>query len=324
MASSIVKEMIEAGIHFGHRTAGWNPKMKPYIFGKRNGIHIIDVRQTIKGILLGKKFITRTVASGKDILFVGTKRQARPTILAVCEEHDQPYVTERWLGGTLTNFRTIRERLSRLIELEQLMESEEWQQYSKKMASMLTRERKKITRNLGGIRNMNKLPGAVVVIDVQREQNALREATILGIPTICLIDTDSNPDLADIPVPGNDDAMRSIELVLQQFGQAVKAGKSAITQQREGIDKPSDGSTPQRRSRRAQFSADGSVSNDAATRFTDATLDTPAPEVQSTPEPEVTPATPAPEPTPETSTPEAQAPADAQPENNISTETTDT
>ncbi len=255
---SLVKQMIEAGIHFGHRSAGWCPKMEPYIYGKRNGIHIVDVRQTIKGLLLARKFVTRTVASGKDVLFVGTKRQARPAIESICDEVGMPYVTERWLGGTLTNFRTIRSRLKRLEELEQLMASEDWANYSKKMASQLTRERRKIHRNLSGIRNMDRLPGAMVVIDVRREVNALREAQKLGVPTVCLIDTDSDPELADIPIPGNDDAMRAIELVVQQLGEAIKEGKSAqAQQQRASSDGPAEqtGEQPRRRSARAMYSA---------------------------------------------------------------------
>ncbi|MHB1156650.1 MAG: 30S ribosomal protein S2 [Phycisphaerales bacterium] len=228
--SSLVKNLIEAGIHYGHRTAGWNPKMGPYIHGKKNGIHIIDVRQTIKGLLLAKKFITRTVAEGKDVLFIGTKRQARPSIETMCVEAGMPYVIERWLGGTLTNFRTIRARLKRLEELEALMDSPDWVNYSKKMASQLTRERKKIQRNLGGIKTLDRLPGALVIIDVRREVNAVKEAKTLGIPTVCLLDTDGDPDMADIPIPGNDDAMRAIELVVKELTEAAKEGKTTRAQ----------------------------------------------------------------------------------------------
>ncbi len=256
--AKFVQEMIEAGIHYGHRTAGWNPKMQSYIYGKRNGIHILDVRQTVKGLLLAKKFITRTVAEGKDVLFVGTKRQARPCIESTCDELSQPYVIERWLGGTLTNFRTIRARLKRLEELESLMDSEEWANYSKKMASQLTRERRKIHRNLHGIRVMERLPGAMVVIDVRREHNALAEARKLSIPTVCLIDTDSDPDQADIPIPGNDDAMRAIELVVKQLGQAVTEGKTARAQKQraKGEESGEAGPRPRRRSSRVQFRAE--------------------------------------------------------------------
>jgi len=255
---SLVKNLIEAGIHFGHRTSGWNPKMGPYIYAKKNGIHIIDVRQTIKGLLLAKKFLTRTIADGKDVLFVGTKRQARPAIENNCKEVSQPYVTERWLGGTLTNFRTIRSRLHRLEELEALMTGEEWENYSKKMGSQLQRERRKIDRNLGGIRGMEKLPGAIVVVDVRREGNALKEAHTLGIPTVCLLDTDGDPDLVDIPIPGNDDAMRAIDIIMAELAAAVAEGKTARAQKEraaESTEGEGDQSRP-RRSARAQFRAD--------------------------------------------------------------------
>ena len=288
--ASLVQSLIEAGIHYGHRTSGWNPKMTPYIYGKKNGIHIIDVRETIKGLLLAKKFITRTVAEGKDVLFVGTKRQARPAIEAACEESGMHYVTERWLGGTLTNFRTIRARLKRLEELEVLMDSEEWASYSKKMASQLTRERRKIHRNLSGIRNMDRLPGALVVIDVRREANALREARSLGIPTVCLLDTDGDPDMVDIPIPCNDDAMRAISIVLNELAAASNDGKSGRAQKGKAEGKPeADGEQrPRRRSSRSQFRADESAAAPAG----DDEGATPAPAAEAEPaaEPAVTPA----------------------------------
>lgn len=256
--ASLVKDLIDAGIHFGHRATHWNPKMAPYIFGKRNKIHIIDVRETIKGLLLARKFVTRTVASGKDILFVGTKRQARACLQQHVGETQMHWVTERWLGGTLTNFRTIRDRLKRLEELEALEESGEINKYSKKMESQLRREKNKITRNLDGLRRMSKLPGAMVVVDVNRETNALKEARKLGIPTICLIDTDSNPDMADIVIPGNDDAMRAIEVVTTALCAAIQEGKQARAIANEGKDKEGkkDGGEPKRkRSSRSQFRA---------------------------------------------------------------------
>lgn len=256
--SSLVKELIEAGIHFGQRRSNWNPKMKPYIFGTRNKIHIIDIRETIKGLLLAKKFIERTVAEGKDVVFVGTKRQARGPIEKYASDVGMPYVTERWLGGTLTNFRTIRERLKRLEELENLVESGEINSYSKKMESQLLREKRKISRNLEGIRHMHRLPGAMVVIDVGKEANALREARSLGIPTVCLIDSDGDPNLADIPVPGNDDSMRSIEVIIRELCAAVREGKSARAAAAEGADEEAAGSEdqgPRRRSMRTQYSA---------------------------------------------------------------------
>ncbi len=256
--ASLVKDLIEAGIHFGHRSTNWNPKMQPFIYGKRNKIHILDVKETIKGLLLARKFVAKTVASGKDVLFVGTKRQARACIEKHVGPTGMPYVTERWLGGTLTNFRTIRERLKRLEELEALEESGEINNYSKKMESQLNREKTKILRNLEGVRNMTSQPGAMFVIDVKREMNALKEARKLGIPTVCLIDTDSDPDWADIPIPGNDDAMRSIELVIQSLCAAVMEGKQQKTAQSEGTDTAGEAgdAKPRKRSRRAQFSAD--------------------------------------------------------------------
>jgi len=254
--ASLVKDLVDSGIHFGHRTTNWNPKMAPYIHGKKNKIHIIDVKSTLKGLLLARKFITQTVASGKDVLFVGTKRQARACIEKHVKEVGQHWVTERWLGGTLTNYRTIRERLKRLEELEALNTSGEINNYSKKMESQLKREHRKIMRNLEGLRNMTRLPGALVVVDVSREINAVKEARKLGIPTVCLIDTDSNPDWADIPIPGNDDAMRAIEVVIQNLCAAVAEGKTARALQGEGKDEQAGGreaKPERRRSSRSQF-----------------------------------------------------------------------
>ena len=198
--------------------------MAPYIFGKRNAIHIVDIRETVKGLLRAKKFITRTVADGEDVLYVGTKRQARPHIMAQADRVKMPWVAERWLGGMLTNFRTIRSRLARLEELEKEVADGTDQEYSKKMRSSRAREMRKIKRNLDGVRLMNKLPGVLVVIDVHRERNAVREARKLGIPTVCLIDTDSDPAFADLPIPGNDDAMRSIEVILTHLTDSVEEG----------------------------------------------------------------------------------------------------
>ena len=198
--------------------------MQPYIFGKRNTIHIIDIRETVKGLLRAKRFIAQVVARGEGVLFVGTKRQARPQVERQAKRVEMPYVTERWLGGTLTNFRTIRSRLARLEELEAAESDGTALEYSKKMIATRTRELRKIRRNLQGIREMTKLPGALIIIDVHREHNAVREAKKLGIPTVCLIDTDSDPDFADVPIPGNDDAIRAIDTVLEHLGDAVEEG----------------------------------------------------------------------------------------------------
>jgi len=267
MSTSLVKDLVEAGIHFGQRASNWNPKMSPYIYAKRNSIHIIDIRETVKGILLAKKFIARTVADGKDVCFVGTKRQAKDVLEQRVKDAGMHIVTERWLGGTLTNFRTIRMRLKRLIELESIEQTDNFQSYSKKMESQLRREMRKIQRNLDGIRNMDKLPGCLVVIDSSREQNALLEARKLGIPTICLIDTDGDPDLVDIPIPGNDDSMRSIDVVIRELCSAIIDGKQqrvARTGEREESATTASSTaqrpagTSSRRSRRSQFKADDS------------------------------------------------------------------
>jgi len=243
LASSLVRELIDAGVHFGHRVSRWNPKMEPYIFGKRNSIHIIDIKETVKGLLRARKFIAQMVANGDDLLFVGTKRQARQAVRTQADRCGMHYVSERWLGGTLTNFRTVRSRLQRLEELEGYEASGELDSFSKKMKATLQREKRKITRNLGGIRRMERLPGALAIIDVRREHLAVKEARKLGIPTVCLIDTDSDPDYADIPIPGNDDAMRAVELMLTQLADAVEEGK-------RGRIAPSEEDSPRRRSRR--------------------------------------------------------------------------
>jgi small subunit ribosomal protein S2 len=198
--------------------------MNPYIFGRRNLIHIIDIKETMKGLLRANKFLSRIVASGQDILFVGTKRQARESVQAQALRCNMHFVTERWLGGTLTNFRTIRSRLARLEEIEKLEENGEISLYSKKMRASLQREKRKMTRNLTGIRRMSRVPGALVVIDGRREHISVQEAAKLEIPTVCLLDTDSDPDSVAIPIPGNDDAIRCIELVLTHLTDAVLEG----------------------------------------------------------------------------------------------------
>jgi small subunit ribosomal protein S2 len=259
MANTLVQDLIESGIHFGQRASGWNPKMAPYIYGKRNGIHIIDIKETIKGLLLAKKFITKVVAEGKDICFVGTKRQAKNVLESRIPDVKMHYVTERWLGGTLTNFRTIRQRLKRLEELETIEQTDNFASYSKKMESQLKREKKKIARNLEGIRHMDKLPGALVVVDVKSEMTALKEARKLGIPTICLIDTDGDPELVDIPIPGNDDSMRSIDVVIRELCLAVAEGRQQreLNQQAAPAGQAGEAQADQpRRSRRAQFRSD--------------------------------------------------------------------
>ena len=238
--ASLVNELVEAGVHFGHRASRWNPKMRPYIYARRNLIHIIDVRETIRGLLRSKKYLSDVASRNSLILFVGTKRQAAETVEREALRAGMPFVSERWLGGTLTNFRTIRDRLSRLEELEAIRQSEAINSYSKKMQSTLNREYRKIYRNLNGMRTMSRLPECMVVVDPKKEKNAVKEAKALGIAVVSLIDTDCDPDMVDLPIPGNDDSMRSIELILKLLADAIVAGKAqaAIQQQtdKEGAD----------------------------------------------------------------------------------------
>ncbi len=226
MPPVLAKDLIEAGVHFGHRASRWNPRMRPYIFGRRNQIHIIDVRETIRGLLRAKKYLKQVATAGSLVLFVGTKRQAGETIQREASRCGMPFVNDRWLGGTLTNFRTIRSRLGRLEELESLMASEAFATYSKKMQSALKREYRKMFRNLNGIRAMSRVPECLVVFDPKKEKNAISEARKMGVTTVALIDTDCDPDLVDLPIPGNDDSIRSIELISAQLADALLEGKT--------------------------------------------------------------------------------------------------
>jgi len=220
-----VQNLIEAGVHFGHRVSRWHPQMKPFIFGKRNLIHIIDIRETIKGLVRASNFLSQMAAAGKDIVFVGTKRQAKSLIQREAQRCGMHYVSERWLGGTLTNYHTIRSRLKRLEELESLEQTGAIENYSKKRISSLRRERRKITRNLEGIRNMKQLPGCLLVVDIRREYISLREARKMGIPVVALVDTDCDPREVDIVIPGNDDAYRAIQQVLRVLTDSIIGGR---------------------------------------------------------------------------------------------------
>jgi small subunit ribosomal protein S2 len=254
--AELVKSLVDAGVHFGHRVSRWNPKMEPYIKGKRNMIHILDVKETLKGLFRAKKLLQNTVASGKDVLFVGTKRQARFAVEQEARRCGMHYVAERWLGGTLTNFRTIRARLNRLDELEKLFATGAIEGYSKKMKATLGREMTKIKANLEGIRKMEKMPGLMVIIDTRREHIAVKEAKKLGVPTIALIDTDSDPDLIDLPVPGNDDAMKAIEIIMREMADSIIEGKTGRHENKAGPGGPGPDGEPRRRSARASFKAD--------------------------------------------------------------------
>jgi small subunit ribosomal protein S2 len=224
-------QLVDNGVHFGCRVSRWNPKMKPYIYGKRNQIHIIDLRQTVRGLLRAVHFLRNISATGDQVLFVGTKRQVKDVLESEAKRSNMPFVSERWIGGTLTNFEIIRKRMSRLLELEAIEQDGRAESLSKKMLSKLRRERRKITRNLDGIRTMHRLPAALFVIDPKREENAVKEAARMGIPTVALADTDCDPNLVDILIPANDDALKSVSLLLKRVADAVAEGYASAAEQ---------------------------------------------------------------------------------------------
>lgn len=234
--NEVVQQLVEAGVHFGHRASRWNPKMRPYIYGRKDQIHVIDIRETIRGLLRAKKFVQQTSTDGSLVLFVGTKRQAGSIIEREALRCGMPFVSERWLGGCLTNFRTIRSRMSRLEELERIRTTEELNTYSKKMQSSLAREYRKMYRNLNGLRTLNRLPHCLVIVDPMKEKNSIREAKAMGITTIALIDTNCNPDDVDLPIPGNDDGIRSIEVIVSHIADAVVAGAKAVATRKDKDD----------------------------------------------------------------------------------------
>lgn len=226
MAILPMKSLLEAGVHFGHRTRRWNPKMRPFIFAERNGIHIIDLQQTVVKLEEAYNFARDTIAAGGTLLFVGTKRQAQDTIQAEALRCGMPYVTQRWLGGTLTNFRTIRSRTDYMLKLEERQASGELDKLPKKEALQLSRELLKLQTRLGGLREMRRLPKALFIVDTHHETNAIHEATILHIPVIAMCDTNSDPDPIAYPIPANDDAIRAIKLITSKIADAVIEGKN--------------------------------------------------------------------------------------------------
>ena len=228
MTDVSMRRMLEAGVHFGHQTRFWNPKMAPFIFGERNRIHIINLERTLPLYREACEFIRRVVADGGTVLFVGSKRAARQAIFEEAVRCGMPYVSHRWLGGMLTNFKTIRKSVARLKELEEITSDEARGDYTKKEILGLSRERDKLERTLGGIKDMESLPDAVFVVDVGHEEIAVREAAKLGIPIVAVVDTNSSPDEIDYVVPGNDDAMGAIRLYAHGAAEAVLEGKSSI------------------------------------------------------------------------------------------------
>jgi small subunit ribosomal protein S2 len=224
--SVTMKQLLETGVHFGHRTTKWNPKMKPFIFTERNGIHIIDLQQTIVNLNEYYDMVRDIAQSGGTVLFVGTKRQAQEAVASEAERAGMPYINHRWLGGTLTNWRTIRDRIDTLKKLEKRRDQGDFELLSKKEALILNRKIEKLQLRLGGIRNMRKLPEMLVIVDTKRESTAVKEANTLNIPVLALADTNSNPDDIDYIIPANDDAVRAIKLLVGALADAVAEGRA--------------------------------------------------------------------------------------------------
>src|SRR5512133_3019503 len=216
-----IKELLDAGVHFGHQTKRWNPKMKPFIFDARNGIHIIDQGKTVNQLEAACNFMGEAVRKGGKVLFVGTKKQAQQAVKETAKECGQYYVTERWLGGTLTNFATIKRSIAHLKQIEKMETDGTINNFVKQEQSMIRREAARLVKFFAGIRAMDKHPGAMFVVDIKREHNAVAEARRLKIPVVALVDTNCDPDLIDFPIPGNDDAIRSVRLVLSTIGQMI-------------------------------------------------------------------------------------------------------
>ena len=242
MAQIGVKELLEAGVHFGHQTRRWNPKMRRFIFGERNGIYIIDLQQTLERIDTAYRFVRKTVEGGGIVLFVGTKKQAQEPIQRQAERCGMPYVNYRWLGGMLTNFQTVHSRVAKLHDLERMVASGETEQMIKKEGLKVVRERDKLQRNLGGIRRLERLPDAVFVVDTKKEHIAVTEANRLGVPVVAVVDTNCDPDVIDYVIPGNDDAIRSANLMSRIIADAVEEGR--VLAERSGVVAPAPAPSP--------------------------------------------------------------------------------
>ena len=228
MAALTMKELLEAGVHFGHQTKRWNPKMQKYIFGERNGIYIIDLQKTLKKFREAYAYMRDLAAGGGTLLLIGTKKQAQETVFEEATRCGMFYVNQRWLGGTLTNFATIRKSITRLKKLEEMKETGEWERLPKKEALELDRERAKLEKALMGIKTMEQLPSAVFVIDPRKERIAIAEAQRLGIPIVAIVDTNCDPTGIDYPIPGNDDAIRAVRLITSRIADAVNEGRGTL------------------------------------------------------------------------------------------------
>lgn len=220
-----IKQLLEAGVHFGHKTSRWHPKMAPYIHSKRQESHIIDLTKTVEGLDKALPFLTSVAASGKQVLFVGTKKQAKEAVKATAEKVNQPYVTERWIGGMLTNVATVTQQVKKLKDLEKRMENGDLEKrYNKLEVQRFAEEIVELNEKYGGIKNLNGRPGAVVVVDVLADHNAVKEATVLGVPVVGVVDSNADPTPIQYVVPGNDDAIKGVQLLLDYFGEAVAEG----------------------------------------------------------------------------------------------------
>ncbi len=250
-----MKDLLEAGVHFGHQTNRWDPKMKPYIFGSRNGVHIIDLSQTVRMFAEAYEFASKIAGKGKSIIFVGTKKQAQDAIREQAERCNQYYVIHRWLGGMMTNFQTIRNSINRLKELDRMSKDGSYAKYTKKEVLMFEREKERLENNVGGIRGIGGTPGALFVIDPNKEEIAIKEANKLNIPVIAVCDTNCNPENIDYPIPGNDDAIRAIRLFSGAIAEACLEGTKAASQRREE-------SARQAAREAAEFTAGGSKKSD--------------------------------------------------------------
>jgi len=246
-----MKELLEAGVHFGHQTRRWNPKMKRFIFMERNGIHILDLNKTISQLEIASSAIAKIAASGRPVVYVGTKKQVREIVIEEATRCSSFYVANRWLGGMLTNYQTIRQSIKRLDDLDRMAEDGTFEKLTKKEVTRLEKARARLESELGGIRRMGRLPGALVVIDTKKERIAVAEANKLGVPVFAIVDTNSNPDLITYPIPGNDDAIRSVELIVHTLTDAVLEGAqaaSAAAQVAEAPPQP-EGERPQQQRR---------------------------------------------------------------------------
>ena len=233
MAKIEYKDLLDAGVHFGHLTRKWDPRMAPYIFMEKNGIHIIDLNKTLACLDEASNAIKQIVRSGKKVMFVATKKQAKDLVAAEAKRLNMPFVTERWLGGMMTNFATIRKSLKKMSSLDRLMGEEAYKNLAKKERLMVSRQKEKMETVLGGIADLSRLPAALFVVDIKREHIAIAEAKKLGIPVFALVDTNSNPNEVDFPIPANDDAFKSVSLLVKAFGEAIEEGLSERKRDKE-------------------------------------------------------------------------------------------